>query len=56
MLFQISENSATVTPYGSLVVQSVGVERGGAAQAYSINWCGAAFAIPQCRRTQTKTH
>jgi hypothetical protein len=38
MLLQISENSATITPYGSLaqVYQNVGVEHGGAVQAYSI--------------------
>jgi hypothetical protein len=38
MLIQISENSAAVTPYGSLahVHQNVGVEHEGADQASSI--------------------
>jgi hypothetical protein len=36
MLIQISENSAAVTPYGSLVhvYQNVGVKDEGAVQAY----------------------
>jgi hypothetical protein len=38
MLIQISENSAAVTPYGSLAhdYQNVGVEHAGAAQAFPI--------------------
>jgi hypothetical protein len=60
MLIQIGENSAAVTPYGSLahVYQSVGVEHGGAVQAYSIKlvWrriCEFTSAVSQ---NTTKTH
>jgi hypothetical protein len=60
MLIQISENSAAVTPYGSLahVYENVGVEHGGAVQTYSIRlmWrriCEFTSAVSQ---NSTKTH
>jgi hypothetical protein len=50
MLIQISENSAAVTPYGSLaqVYRNVGNSADHAAvlpERFQSKWCGAGFAL-----------
>jgi hypothetical protein len=60
MLIQISENSAAVTPYGSLahVYENVGREHGHAVQASSIKlvWRRILKLTSAVSQNTTKTH